>query len=165
VAEPLPLVTPVVSDTSPLISLAAVGLLSLLRGLYREIVIPATVYDEYEAGRRPSEPPLQNLAWITISGLTSDLSIPAALDPGESAAIALAVQAKARALLLDERMGRRVAIEFGLPVVGTMGVLLRAKQAGLVSNVRPTVDEMIAQGIRIGPAVRSRVLHLAGEDT
>ncbi len=157
--------TPVVSDTSPLISLAAVGLMYLLRDLYREIVIPATVRDEYEVGRRPSEPPLQNLTWITISGLAPDLSIPAALDPGESAAIALAVHIRARALLLDERMGRLVATELGLPVVGTMGALLRAKQAGFVKEVRPTVDEMIAQGIRIGPAVRSQVLHMAGEDT
>lgn len=155
---------PVVSDASLLISLAAVGLLPLLEAIYGVVLIPLAVRNEYQAGRRAAEPNLDGLTWISIADVASDMSLPATLDPGESAAIALAVQTRARAILLDERLGRRIARQLGLPVVGTLGGLLHAKQLGLIPEVTPIVDDLIAHGIRISPALRVLILRQARED-
>lgn len=155
---------PVVSDTSPLINLAAVGLLPVLAALYGQVVIPEAVRDEYAAGRRPGEPALGDLGWLVVTAVALDPALSDVLGPGEAAAIALATATRARALLLDERAGRRVAAARGLPVVGTLAVVLRAKRAGLVPAVRPVVDTLIARGMRLSLALRARVLREAGEE-
>jgi uncharacterized protein len=64
---------------------------------------------------------------------------------------------------LDERRGRAVAEQLGLPVVGTMTVLIEAKRQGHVPLVAPIIDQMIAQGRRISPRLRAEVLTRAGE--
>jgi predicted nucleic acid-binding protein len=155
---------PVVSNTTPLIVLTGVGLLDLLPALDGAVTIPETVRAEYHARSDPARPVLDTLAWITVAPVEPDEVLLATLDRGEAAAIVLAVQLGARAVLLDERRGRRVAQERGLPVVGTLGVLLAAKQVGLLSAVRPAIDRMLAQGRRISPALRAQVLTAAGED-
>jgi len=163
VPEPLLSTNPVVSDTSPLISLAAVGRLSVLGDLYGEILVPDLVRDEYEIGRLASELTLAECPWIVVVRVNPNPSLPVALDPGETAAMSLALELSARAILLDERLGRRQAAQLGLPVVGTLGVLLRAKEQGLIPAVTPIVDEMIAHGIRIGTALRTLTLQQSGE--
>jgi predicted nucleic acid-binding protein len=153
-----------VSNTSPLISLAAAGLLDLLGQLYGEVVIPQAVRDEYEAGRQAGDPALEELGWITVIATTPDPMLPDALDPGESAAITIAIARDARAVLLDERLGRRVAARLGLPVVGTLAVLLRARAVGLLPAVQPVLDELISRGMRVSPSLRVRILREAGEE-
>lgn len=154
---------PVVSDTTPLIKLTGVGLLGLLPRLYGEVWIPEAVRDEYRAGARAADPQLERLPWLRVEPVVPDPELAAVLGAGEAAAITLASARGARAVLLDERVGRRIARERRLPVVGTLSVLLRAKREGLIPAIGPVVDEMIAQGRRIGTTLRARVLHEAGE--
>lgn len=158
-------VGPVVSNTSPLISLAAVGYLDLLHQLYGEIVVPATVLDEYEAGRQPHEPVLTDLDWIKVVSSPADQTLPENLDPGEAAAIATAQALDARVVLLDEQLGRRVANGLGLPVVGTLATLLRAKASGYLGMVEPVLDAMIERGMRVSIRLRTEILVAAGEYT
>lgn len=89
--------------------------------------------------------------------------MPAILDPGEAEGIALARATSARLVLIDEQRGRAAAKRLGLPVSGSLGVLIEAKTAGHIPLVRPYLDQMIAQGRHIGPQLRSQVLSLAGE--
>jgi uncharacterized protein len=156
---------PVVSNTTPLITLAGVGLLHLLPALYQAIQIPKAVYAEYQAGQpgHPGSPELDTLAWLTTHVAPPDPAIPQTLDAGEAEAIALARASHARLLLLDERRGRAVALRLGLPVAGSLSVLLLAKQHGLVPLVAPILDQMVAQGRRISPRLRAEVLARAGE--
>lgn len=154
---------PVISNTTPLIKLAGIGMLDLLPRLYGAVWIPAIVRREYQDGAKMSDPDLDTLSWLQVVPDPGAVSLPAKLGLGEQAVLQLAVAYPARAVLIDERKGRRVAKELGLPILGTLGVLLTAKQAGLISELRPLVDEMIAQGRRIGPVVRARVLSEAGE--
>ena len=154
---------PVVSDTTPLIKLAGVGLLDLLPQLYGDVWIPVAVRDEFRAGARAADPQLESLPWLHVEPVNPEPELAAVLGPGEAAAISLAAARRARAVLLDERVGRRTARERRLPVVGTLSILLRAKQEGLIPAVGPVVDEMIVQGRRIGGALRERVLREAGE--
>jgi uncharacterized protein len=137
---------PVVSNTTPLISLVGVGLLDLLPQLYASVWIPEIVRQEYQAGAKLADPNLDSLSWVVLTPVIAGPDLLKVLDAGEAAAITLATATNARAILLDEADGRTIALQRGLPVVGTIAVVLRAKQAGLIPLVRPVVDAMIARG-------------------
>jgi uncharacterized protein len=159
----------VVSDASPLIALAAIKKLDLLRALYREIVIPSAVFDEVTAVRQtaPGADELRAATWIGVRqagdrALVEALSME--LDAGEAEAIALAVEVEADLLLMDERRGRIVATRLGRPVVGVLGVIVEAKAAGLISAVRPVLEALVGEaGFRISSTLHERVLAAAGE--
>ncbi len=86
------------------------------------------------------------------------------LDRGEAEAIALAVETRADALLLDERRARRVAGSLGVPVTGVLAVLVLAKTQGLVPAVGPIIDRMSAAvAFRISPSLYDATLRAAGE--
>ena len=81
------------------------------------------------------------------------------LDPGEAEAIVLAIERKASILLVDERRGRRTATAAGLTVTGLLGVVARAKQAGLIISAKPVLDELIQIArFWIGPELYAEVL-------
>ena len=87
------------------------------------------------------------------------------LDLGEAEAIALAESYPDAQPLIDERKGRRMARSLNLRVIGTAGVLLTAKSAGLVSHVRPLLDALINDhGLHLSVALRSAILREAGEE-
>jgi len=161
----VPSLEPVVSNTTPLITLGGAGLLGLFSSLYGEIWIPDVVYEEYQVGRSryPASPNLEQLSWISVRPVSPDPNLSAMLDAGEAAAIALARASGARLLLMDERRGRREAARLGLPVAGSLAVLLAAKQHGLVPAIGPVLDQIVAQGRRISVPLRTQVLELAGE--
>jgi predicted nucleic acid-binding protein len=124
----------VVADTSPLVVLANIGQLDVLPSLFGNILITAEVFAELNSPQRPrivrewsaSLPP-----WIRVEVPESHEPIDG-LHAGESSAIALALERNADRLIIDEARGRRAATERGIPVVGTIGVLVAAAQAGLV---------------------------------
>ena len=156
---------PVVSNTTPLISLAGVGLLELLPAIYSEIWIPEAVYQEYQVGRttHPGTPNLDAYPWLSVHTVTPHPDVPISLDAGEAAALSLALTCSARLLLLDEQRARRIAVQLGLPIAGSLTVLIEAKQQGLILLVGPILDQMVMQGRRISPGLKARVLMLAGE--
>ncbi len=158
--------SPVVSNTSPLIKLAGVGLLNLLPQVYGDIWIPAAVRAEYYMGATATDPNIDILPWLSVQHVTPEPALlsTSGLGLGESEAISLAASRQARFLILDDKRGRRVATAKGLPVVGTLSVLVRAKAMRLLPQVKPIVDQMIAQGRHIGPSVRAQILRAAGED-
>jgi predicted nucleic acid-binding protein len=148
-----PIPNPVVSNTTPLITLGEIRLLPILQSLYATIWIPQAVFAEYQAGlsRFPARPDLTLLAWIEVHTALPDPAVPTTLDPGESEAIALARANNARLLLMDEQRGRAVAARLGLLLGGSLGVLVKAKRLSLIPLVQPYVDQMIAQGRHISP--------------
>jgi predicted nucleic acid-binding protein len=155
---------PVVSNTTPLINLVGVSQLHLLPALYGAVTISGAVRDEYAAGKAAADPDLDALPWLQIvPAVAIDPSLPQQLGTGEAATLSLALALQARAVLLDEAYGRRLARARGLPVVGTLGVLLAGKQAGLLGAVNPIIDEMVRQGRHISASLRARVLRAAGE--
>jgi predicted nucleic acid-binding protein len=159
----------VVSNTSPIINLAAVGQLDLLRQLYGQIVIPRAVYIEI-VGMGVGQPGADEVAtsdWIRTRQVVNRTAVTALqleLDDGEAEAIALAVEASADLLLLDEALGRDIAARFGLRFIGLLGCLVEAKKRELVSSVRPIVDDLIEEAsFWIGRPLYERVLQAAGE--
>ena len=85
------------------------------------------------------------------------------MGPGESEAISLALEVDARLVILDERAGRRLAQSLGLPIIGTLGVLLMGKRRGILPAMKPYLDRLIEFGFHISPALYERVLRDAGE--
>lgn len=157
----------VVSNTTPIIALSLVGQHQLLHQLYGEVLLPPAVYREIMVGGRAKigVTELQNAAWLRQVALAdprrADLLID--LDRGEAEAIALAQERNANLLLLDERLGRRYARRAGIPITGTLGVLLRAKQEGLIPQLRPLVEQMQKGGIRLGAELVANIYRLAKE--
>ena len=151
------------TDTTPLITLAGVGLLDLLPLLYGKVWAPRIVLDEYQAKAPPTEPDLTQASWLTVvDAVIIDPTLPL-LDVGEAAALSLAQTIRARLILLDERKARRIAARIGLQVAGTLAVLLRAKQQGHIAAIRPYITQMQSQGRRFHPDLIARLLEDAGE--
>jgi len=159
----------VVSDTSAIINLAAVGQLDLLRQLYGKIAIPQAVYHEIAVvgAGQPGATEAQTLEWIETREVTNDALVTALqveLDVGEAEAIALAVELKADILLLDERCGRAVASRLGLRCIGLLSVLIEAKDRGLIPAMKPILNNLIAKaGFWISDRLYARVLQAARE--
>lgn len=158
----------VVSDTSPITSLAAIGRLNLLQYLYGTVVVPQAVYQELtDPPGQPGGIEVQSLSWITVREAKDRSRVALLLnelDPGEAEAIVLTAELSGELLLMDERLGRGVAERLGLKTVGTVGVLLAAKQRGYLTAVRPAMDELIdVARFRVSGALYEAVLKAAGE--
>jgi uncharacterized protein len=97
-----------------------------------------------------------------VDNVVVDPALPK-LGPGEAAAISLAKRLAARFVLLDERKARRIAVSEGLAVVGTLAVLVRAKDRGLLAAIKPHIETMQAQGRRFSEALIAQTLQAAGE--
>ncbi|MEI7941500.1 MAG: DUF3368 domain-containing protein [Verrucomicrobiota bacterium] len=159
----------VVADTSVVINLCCVGQGGLLRGLFREVVVPPAVVVEF-ARLATSVPRFAGLTLPEGIRQQAPTTLPAllrsaiGLDPGEAAALALAVEIHADAVLLDERRGREAASQLGLRTIGILGLLLQAKSVGFLAAVRPVLDDLQREaGFWIVESLRQQVLDLAGE--
>jgi len=145
----------VVSDSSPLITLARVSRLSLLASIYKRILIPAEVHAEVTVTGRglPGAEEVRHAGWIEVAPQESpaDPGLAQAcqnLGAGERGAILLAESLQADLILLDEGKARRVAREAGLSIMGCLGVLEAGVRKGLVSDLRQTYIDLLRQGIR-----------------
>lgn len=157
----------VVSDASPLITLASVGELELLRRLFGEVLIPGRVWDEVVQTDRAGAEAVAAADWIRVVAApdTSFLfALRMELDRGESEAISLAFDLGADVLLLDERSARNLAISIGFKVIGVLGVLQQAKQQGFLPALRPVLDLMRTRAdFRISDRLYGMALRDAGE--
>ena len=157
----------VVVNATPLITLALVDRIHLLRDLYDKVVIPPAVFQEVIAGGpgRAGFSELQAASWIETVPLadTTRADLLSDLDRGEAEVIALGQILNADLVIIDERLGRRHARRLGLPLTGTLGVLLKAKAAGLIPEIATIIDEIRRCGIRLSEALVAKVLEVAGE--
>jgi predicted nucleic acid-binding protein len=159
---------PIVCDTTVLLYLGRIGQVDLLHALFAPVCVPEQVMLELDMGRllrRDTINPL-DLAWVTpvsVSQAMIDRLPPNRLGAGERAVIAYAYAHDGHVSGLDDLQARQLAEAVGLTVIGTLGILLHAKQSGLVSVVRPLVDAAITQGFRLGSELYRDVLELASE--
>lgn len=149
----------VVTNASPLIALDRVGLGSLLGDLFGVVYVPPAVEREvFAAGEIPG--------WITVVHLTDPLAsaeFATRLGLGERETISLALELGASEVVIDDLPARRLAATLGLPVIGTLGVLLRAKHRGLVPTLRPVIEALVREDFRVAEGLVAAVLAAAGE--
>jgi predicted nucleic acid-binding protein len=150
----------VVSNASPLIAGLDVGLGAIFEALFGEVFIPPAVHQEVFTSRpQPS--------WITerlLSNPSASRLLQGRLGAGEREAIALTLEVKAVLLLMDELAGRRTATSLGVRVMGTLGVLLRAKVQQLIPAVSPLLDQLVATGFYVDDELAEQVRRTAGEN-
>lgn len=158
----------VVSDTSPLRGLQALGKTEVLRALYGEVLIPPAVHREllHDVARMGAFA-IEALPWLrVVAPRDQDLvhRLMRVADAGESEAIALCKEFPQALLLIDESVGRRQARQMGLEIQGLLAVLVDAKRAGLISAVKPLIallNERI--DFRVSDQVTAIILESAGE--
>lgn len=156
----------VVSNTSPIRYLVLIGEAGLLEKLYGRILIPSAVYAELQAENTPetvrawmqTAPP-----WVEVIvnqpflGASGENLVSSALDSGERAAIMLALEIKADLMIMDERAGVEEARRLGIAVTGTLGVLARGAERGLIS-LSSSLEKLQATNFRVRPEMIRQVL-------
>jgi predicted nucleic acid-binding protein len=159
----------VVADASVLINLCRVDQGGLFKRLFHEVLIPPEVAAEFVA-LTISVPRFSGLnlpdgiRQQSPAGLLPAVCAAEGLDLGEAAALSLAVEIHADAILIDERRGHEIAHQLGLRTIGLLGILLRAKAVGIVPRISPVIEMLERDaGFWISDKLRQEVLRLAGE--
>ena|SRR5690554_1145739 len=156
----------IISNTTPLISFLKIGQLELLREIYNTIIIPEAVFAEVEKGKYKSYyMDISQFDWIDIQEIKDKkvLSYFLDLDAGEAEVIVLATEIAADLVIIDETLGRRFAKHADLKVTGTIGILVKAKEVGLVKKVSPLLDELQKKGVWINNKLKERILAKVNE--
>lgn len=143
----------VIADSSCVIGLSKIGRLDVLRQLFGNVLIPPAVFHEVVTkGRgRPGAEEVTRAEWITTRPANNQLAVEMShvyLGIGESEAIALAAELHADFLLLDDWKARQVALALQLPVVGTIAVLQKAHEKGIIEDVHAEIDALRHAGFR-----------------
>lgn len=158
----------IVCDTTVLLYLGRINHAQLLPKLFEAILVPKTVILELDAGRllRSDTIDPRNLDWVTsVEATLSEMNAlpPNHLGRGERAVIAYAHAHTGCVAGLDDLQARIFADELGLKVIGTIGVLIRAKQAGVIHSIRELLQNLQQQGFHLSPEVSQEAFRLAGE--
>ena len=146
----------VVSDTSCLILLSKINKLTLLKQLYSEIYIPEAVYNEIVAKQDNASMLINTSNWIRVCKIIDRERLnffPDVLHLGEKEAMLLYEDIKADLIIIDDNSARKEATRRGQKVTGILGVLSRAKEKGLINEVRPLINELLNSGYFISENV------------
>ena len=143
----------IIADTSCLISLHNAGILQIFQQLFSEVYITEAIQIEF--GK-----PLPN--WIKLKNPTNTEqlnSLYSQLDKGEASAIALALEEENATIIIDELKGRNIAISLGVKTMGTIGILILAKEKGFITELIKTIDELVDNGFRISKKLYEEIVH------
>jgi len=156
-----------ICDTSPLQYLHQIKHLDVLPSLATRVLVPPAVVDELQEGMRLGLdlPDVNTLDWVEVLRPAGASALPLVTDlgPGESEALALALEYREAVIVLDDRVARNVARTLGLKMTGTLSLLLDAKRAGRIERVTPLLNELESLGFRLADHTRAAVMKLAGE--
>ena len=151
-----------VSNSSPLIALAKIEMLYVLD----EVVIPKVVFDEVTKPEKEYAKELHewgNDKVIEVKNRKAVEYLEMLIDKGEAETVVLAEELNADAVLIDDLKARKIAKFRGLKVIGTIGILLNAVDKGFINDIKPLLDELIKQKIRISEELYEHALELANE--
>lgn len=147
----------IISDTSCLILLEKIGELSILNKLFGNITTTSEVAEEFGQQLPP---------WFEIKDPKDknyQAIIEASVDKGEASAIALAIELDDCLLIIDDLKGRKFAHQLGLTIIGTIGVIVDAKLAGIIRSVKPILSKIKSTNFRITEKLELLILKRAGE--
>lgn len=154
-----------IGDSSALIALAVCDVLDLLTDLYGDVYVPQAVYSEITQGDRPESDKLRQYLREKVKKVNMDnyVYLDAYADIGETEAMLLYKQLSADILLVDDKKGRKIAKMNNIEVIGSLGILLKAKKAGLLSEVSSSLDRLKNSYIYLDQSLINEVIKLAGE--
>lgn len=156
-----------ICDTSPLQYLHQLGQLDLLPKLAGKVIVPPAVVKELTVGRSAGYdvPAADALGWIEVcrpAAMSTERLI-SDLGSGETEVLMLAMERPTMIAVVDDKLARWVAETLNIRFTGTLGILLDAKRAGLVSQVAPLVDRLQELHFRVSSAARDLILRAANE--
>lgn len=157
---------PVVVDNTPLVALWRLHRLDLVASLFGDVVVPPAVYEEFLAiDRKERTHAIEERSWISVNSPENPRRALAfaGLDRGEAEVLALAEERRARLIVADDKQARRYARRLGFPLTGTLGVLILAKEQGLIPSVTAEISRLQDHGLYLGADVVARAKELAGE--
>ena len=154
-----------VADASALIALSACNSLALLETLFGTVLVPEAVFLEVAAVDKPQSDRLRSYLHgkVRTVDMQRFVYLDAFADAGETEAMLLYKEITADYLLIDDKRGRKVAKINQIKTVGSLGVLLQAKRAGLIARVAPLIEKIAASPVFMGEGLIQTVLELAGE--
>lgn len=147
----------VISDTSTLILFHKINELDLLKNVYGNLITTPEIAAEF-GDQLPN--------WIDIKPVKDDKYkkfLHTQVDMGEASALALASEFEDVLLLLDDLKARKLAAKLHLKTTGTLGIIHKAKQIGIISNVKPLIDKLLLTNFRISKDIINEILRLNGE--
>lgn len=151
----------VVANSTPLIALSKLGLFKLLKEYFGEVAIPKEVYEEVviRGGNLFGAKEVSNSNWIKVIEPENRIAVDSLsvhLGKGEAEAITLAKE-KNTLLIIDDKDGRTMAANLGVPVTGTVGLLMLAAENGKI-DLKKTLDELIASGFRLSKSEYKKII-------
>jgi predicted nucleic acid-binding protein len=155
-----------VVNASPLILFSRIGRLDLIERLAPRILIPNAVIEEIRAGQQKDPTAVAAVQWAA-KGRVADITVVASIEHwdlglGESQVIAHCLGGS-RWAVLDDRAARRCAAAHNVPLIGTLGIVLRSKQKRLIEGARPLVSKLVAAGMFLDDEFVDRILASVGE--
>jgi predicted nucleic acid-binding protein len=145
----------VIADTTCFILLENIGEFNLLRSLFTKIITTTTIAEEFGS-------PLPE--WIEIRK-PKNISFQNSLDidAGEASAIRLALESQNALLILDDNKGRKTAERLNLLYTGTLGIILKAKNVGIIPSIKPIIQKIQGTNFRFSQKVLEEIYALANE--
>lgn len=145
----------IIADSTCLIGLERIGYLYILQKLYNPVMIPPEVQKEFGI----------SIDWLKVESPSNHLfvaSLKLIIDSGEAEAIALACMEKCR-IILDDKQARNIALHLKLPVIGTVGILVKAKKSGIIPAMKPLLEKLELNSFFISETLKEEALLLVNE--
>ncbi|MDM8564326.1 DUF3368 domain-containing protein [Candidatus Halobeggiatoa sp. HSG11] len=155
-----------IADSSALVALSVCDSLILLEQLFNDVIVPNAVFEEVTKSDKPEAQELKSylIGKVCKVDMSHFIYLDSNIDIGETEAMLLYKQKSADRLLIDDKKGRKVAKINGINVIDSLGILLSAKQAGLISKIKPKINDIAKSRMYINQSLINLVLELAGED-
>jgi len=145
----------VIVNSTPLIILCNIGKLEILKKLYGEIVVTQAVYSEVTVKKDSACQQIVSADWIHVEQIKNDSD--------KKMYILAQENEKADLVVIDDNAAKKTAKYLGLTVTGTVGVLLKAKTRGVITEVQPILESMKMKGFYISENIEQMILRQAGE--
>jgi len=152
----------IIGDSSALIALSVVNKLELLEKLYKNLFVPQAVYDEVTQVGRPQSDKLKQFLQSRVKVV--DINIKkVGLGLGELEAITLYKELDADVLLIDDNRAKKYAVLNDVKVIGSLGILIKAKEKGYIDKVKPFLNDIMKSEVYISDKLVAKVLDICGE--
>lgn len=152
-----------IADSSALIALAVVDKLDILSAIFGDVYVPSAVYDEVSKQGKGESEKLAMYCRDKVLEISLEVNLNITLGRGESEAIILYKEKCADFLLCDDKKAKKFARSFGVNVIGSLGILLKAKEKKLISEIHPLIEKLKSSQIFIDDKTFELVLKMAGE--
>lgn len=156
----------VISNSTVIIAFSIIEKLDILKNLYGEIILAEEVYNELLKGQNKPGSNISDFDWIKIKNSNNLVLIEYLsfnIHKGEAETISLAEELKADLLLLDDYWARKFAEYRGFKITGTVGILVKAKNEGLIPSIKPYLEKLNSCNFRISDELYTQALKIADE--